>query len=31
MPLDGIWDLRIAAERGAERFHVTRRVTLTPD
>lgn len=31
VPLDGLWDLRIAAERGADRLHVTRRVTLHPE
>ena len=31
VPLDGLWDVRISAERGADSVHVTRRITLTPD
>jgi len=30
LPLAGVWDLRIAAERGGDALHTTRRVTLKP-
>ncbi len=30
LPLAGVWDLRIAAERGGDALHTTRRITLKP-